>query len=147
MKRCFLLGHRDTDEKIFPILQTTIEKHIVLYGVTEFIVGNYGSFDRMAKRAVRNMKQRYPLVKLISLLPYYPAQKHRSLEEETDGSLYPPGMEKVPYRLAILKANQYMVEYADYLIVYAQYSYGNAYRLLQYAQTKPIHIENIATRE
>lgn len=41
-KRCFFIGHRDTPEDILYALRMAIEKHIVRYGVEEFIVGNYG---------------------------------------------------------------------------------------------------------
>ena len=52
MNSCFFIGHREASEEIFPELAETVERHIVDYGVTEFIVGNYGGFDRMAARAV-----------------------------------------------------------------------------------------------
>ena len=48
MKSCFFIGHREASEEIFPELTETVEHHIVDYGVTEFIVGNYGGFGRMA---------------------------------------------------------------------------------------------------
>ena len=50
MKSCFFIGHREASEEIFPELAEAVERHIVDYGVTEFIVGNYGGFDRMAAR-------------------------------------------------------------------------------------------------
>ena len=56
MKSCFFIGHREASEEIFPELAEAVERHIVDYGVTEFIVGNYGGFDRMAARAVISAK-------------------------------------------------------------------------------------------
>ena len=56
MKSCFFIGHREASEKIFPELAEAVERHIVDYSVTEFIVGNYGGFDRMAARAVISAK-------------------------------------------------------------------------------------------
>ena len=50
MKSCFFIGHREASEEIFPALAEAVERHIVDNGVTEFIVGNYGGFDRMAAR-------------------------------------------------------------------------------------------------
>ena len=47
MKSCFVIGHREASEEIFPELAEAVERHIVDYGVTEFIVGNYGGFDRI----------------------------------------------------------------------------------------------------
>ena len=56
MKSCFFLGHREASEEIFSALTEAVEHHIVHCGVTEFIVGNYGGFDRMAARDVISAK-------------------------------------------------------------------------------------------
>ena len=56
MKSCFFIGHREASEEIFSALTEAVEHHIVHCGVTEFIVGNYGGFDRMAARAVISAK-------------------------------------------------------------------------------------------
>ena len=56
MKSCFFIGHREASEEIFPELAKAVERHTVDNDVTEFIVGNYGGFDRMATRAVISAK-------------------------------------------------------------------------------------------
>lgn len=70
---CFFIGHHDAPESIFPSLLAAVEQHITEYAVTDFFVGRYGSFDRMAARAVRTAKVEHPTVKLTLLLPYHPA--------------------------------------------------------------------------
>ena len=40
-------------------LYAAVEQHIVEYGVTEFIVGHYGGFDRLAALAVKEAKRFY----------------------------------------------------------------------------------------
>ena len=52
-----------------------------------------------------------------------------------DGSFYPPGMECVPRRLAIIRANRYLVDTSDFLIAYAPYP-GNARKLVEYARRR-----------
>ena len=52
-KSCFFIGHRETSEAIYPALYAVVEQHILEYGVTEFIVGHYGGFDRLAASAIR----------------------------------------------------------------------------------------------
>ena len=74
-KSCFFIGHRETSEAIYPTLYAAVEQHILEYGVTEFIVGHYGVFDRLAASAVKAAKHLYPDVKLILLLPYHPAER------------------------------------------------------------------------
>ena len=75
MKSCFFIGHREASEEIFPELAEAVEHHIVDYGVTEFIVGYYGGFDRMAARAVISAKALYPGITLLLLLSYHPAER------------------------------------------------------------------------
>lgn len=45
-------------------------------------------------------------------------------------------MEKVPRRLAIVRANRYVVDHVDYLIAYAWHSASNARELAEYAQKR-----------
>ena len=74
-KSCFFIGHREASEEIYPALYAAVEQHILEYGVTEFIVGHYGGFDRLAASAVKEAKRFYPEVKLTLLLPYHPAER------------------------------------------------------------------------
>lgn len=94
-KVCFFIGHRDTPEHVYPALEQAVEQ-LITQGVTEFYVGNHGSFDRMAARAVIAAKQHHPQVRLTMLLAYHPGERPVTLPSGFDGSLYPPGMENVP---------------------------------------------------
>jgi len=57
-------------------------------------------------------------------------------------------MEKVPRKLAIVRANRYMVGHVDYLIAYAWHPASNARDLLEYAERRArqglLTVENIA---
>ena len=99
-KSCFFIGHREASEEIYPALYAAVEQHIVEYGVTEFIVGHYGGFDRLAASAVKEAKRFYPEVKLTLLLPYHPAERPIPTLDGFDGTFYPPGMESVPRKAA-----------------------------------------------
>lgn len=57
-----------------------------------------------------------------------------SMPDGFDGTVYPPGMESVPHRFAILKANRDVVDHADYLIAYVRHPASNARKLMEYAQ-------------
>lgn len=106
------------------------------YNVTEFIVGNYGGFDRMAAKAVIAAKERYPQITLSMLTPYHPAERPIELPRGFDNTFYPPGMENVPHRFAIVRANRYMVDHVDYLIAYVWHPASKSRELLEYAQKK-----------
>lgn len=145
---CFFIGHRDAPEDLRPLLSDAVERHIMQYGVTEFIVGHYGRFDAMASSAVRAAKQQYPEISLVLLLPYYP------FPYETDGfdaTFYPPDMESVPKPFAIVRANEYVIRTADYLICYDRGQIGKTRDFVELARQRErkglIHIENLAEKE
>lgn len=136
MRSCFFIGHREATGEILPQLEAAVEQHIIQYGVREFIVGNYVGFDRLAAFAIVAAKARHPGITLTLLLPYHPAEKPIKAPMGFDGTFYPPGMEKVPRRLAILHANHYMVNHLDHLIAYVWHPASNARELLEYAQRR-----------
>lgn len=122
MKTCFFIGHRNTPETVRPLLDAAVERHIAEYGVDRFIVGRYGAFDAMAASAVVRAKQAHPDVELLLLLPYHPAERPVELPQGFDSSYYPEGMESVPRRLAIVRANEYVIRHVcDLLIAYDRY--------------------------
>lgn len=135
-KSCFFIGHREASEKLLPALLEAVETHITQYGVREFVVGHYGEFDRLAAIAVKRAKQQHPEITLLMLLPYHPAERQVETPEGFDNTYYPPGMEKVPRPLAIVRANRYMVDHVDYLIAYVWHELSNSYELVEHARTR-----------
>lgn len=148
MNTCFFIGHRDTPYSIFPRLCDAVNRHITDFGVHTFIAGRYGSFDRMAARAVILAKQLHPKVRLLALLPYYDPLKKPCLPFGFDGSVYPDGLETVPKRVAIVRANEYMIRHCEYLIAYDCGHIGNTRSFIKTARTCEatgrLHIENLA---
>lgn len=131
-----------------PALTAAVERHITEYSVTSFMVGRYGNFDKLAARVVIDAKKRHPEVTLTLLLPYHPFDRPIPVPVGFDGTFYPPGMETVPKRAAIIKANYYMADHSSHLIAYAWHPASNARDLVEYAQTREkkgkIHVENLA---
>lgn len=145
MKTCFFIGHRDAPGNIYDRLLQAVERHICEYGTTDFIVGRYGNFDRLAARAVMEAKRHHADVTLTLLMPYYRTDTE-SLPDSFDGSLFPDGLETVPKRIAIIRANQYMIHHCDYLIVYDAGHIGNTRKLVADARKiECLHIENVAS--
>ena len=136
MNSCFFIGPREASEEIYPALYAAVEQHIVEYGVKEFIVGHYGGFDRLAASAVKAAKHFHAEVKLTLLLPYHPAEQPIPTPDGFDGTFYPPGMECVPRKAAIIRANRYVVDHVDYLIAYVWHPASNARALVEYAKSR-----------
>lgn len=132
-KTCFFIGHRDAPESLLPLLTAEVERHITEYGAGDFVVGGYGNFDSMAARAVIAAKKRHPEITLYRLLPYHPAERPVPDLPGFDGAFYPEGMERVPKRAAIVRANRYMVDHSAHLIAWAWRPASGARDLMEYA--------------
>ena len=132
-KTCLFMGNRHAPSSIIEPLTEAIEKHITEYGVTTFIVGHYGNFDSMVIGALREAKKQHNDIELYLLAPYALNQK-TDTPEGFDGTIYPDGLEKVPFRLAIVQANRFTVKNSDYLI--AHQGIGNSRNLVEYAQKR-----------
>lgn len=135
-KCCFFIGHGAALAEIYPALYASVEQHIWENGVTKFIVGYYGGFDRFAASAFKEVKRFHPVVKLTLLLPYHPPKRHIPKPDGFDGTFYPPGMESVPRKVAIVRANRYVVDHIAYLIAYAWHPASNVRELVEYAKRR-----------
>lgn len=133
-KICFMFGHRDTPASVLPEIERAVEKYHLEYGISEFIVGNHGSFDRMAAQAVRAVQKRHK-IRLTLLLAYHPSTQRKEQLTGYDSVLYPDGMESVLPRFAMPAANRYMLRHTDAVICYAAYA-GNSRVLLNQAEKR-----------
>lgn len=148
MNTCFFIGHREAGNELRPALTEAVERHIIEYGVSSFMVGRYGNFDKLAAGAVIDAKKRHPEVTLTLLLPYHPFDRPIPTPKGFDGTFYPPGMETVPKRVAIVRANRYMMENSSHLIAYVWYPASNAREILEAALKRQerglIRVTNLA---
>jgi len=145
-KSCFFLGHADAPSSLYPDLLAAIKHHITEHSVTEFFAGQHGAFDRLALRALREAKTRYPHIRLIHVQPYHLGLNPTSADG-FDESFYPFEMPVHP-RFAISKANHKMIETCDFLIAYVWHS-GRSRAFFEYAKRQEskglLHILNLYT--
>lgn len=135
MSSCFFIGHRDAPKELLPAVRAAAEELIREEGVHDFYVGSRGNFDKLAAAAVRELGKSYPDIRLFLVLAYLPATGSE-LPEGFTGSVFPEGLEKVPRRYAILRANRAMVDSCEYLVAYAPHLTGNARQVVEYARGK-----------
>lgn len=136
MPSCFFIGHRETDDALLPKIKAAAEYLIQQQQVSDFYVGMYGNFDRLAGEAVIQLKRDYPGARLFLVLPYHPADRPIEAPPGYDGTFYPDGMEAVSRRYAIVKANRMLIDTCDWLIAYVTHTISNAYNLLDYARRR-----------
>ena len=149
-RTCFFIGHSNTGEEVLPLLAEAVERHITEYGVTDFFVGHYGSFDSMAAYTVKETKKRHPEVRLMLVLPYHPAIRPIEKPDGYDATYYPWEGERIPKRLSIVKTNQRMVDTCEYLIAHAWHFLGGSGQIVEYARKREkrglVHVENLAEK-
>lgn len=148
MKTCFFIGHSYVKDDIHDLLRDAIERHITEYGVTSFTVGHYGEFDRLVTEALIEAKRQHPEIVAYVLIPYHPYDQPYKTPKGFDGTYYPFEGAKVPKRVAIPRANEYMIRNSDFLICYDRGVIGKTRDFVALARGREkrgqIHVENLA---
>lgn len=142
-KACFLFGHQDTPWELQNLLAQSVEIHYQKFCTRIFIVGSYGQFDRMAAAVLRNAKKQHPDITLLLLTPYHPYDRQIELPDGFDGSYYPSGMESVPKKFCIVKANEAAAQSCHSAICYVRH-WGNARKLLEKLKKWHIPVCNLS---
>ena len=139
MKIVTFCGHSDVIEPdAVWVWLTRIVERLIISGAQSFYLGGYGAFARMAAAVVWELKQSYPHIESVLVLPYLDWGVDT---EHYDCTTYPP-LENVPKRYAILRRNQWMVERADVIVSYVTHAWGGAAKTLEHAKRKKKKIIN-----
>ena len=126
-------GHRDMlqQEGVRSWLVGCVEK-LIQEGASDFYLGGYGAYDRMAAGVVWKMKERYPQIRSTLVMPYLDWTPDIS---QYDVTIYPP-LELVPRRFAISRRNRWLMDRADIVVAYVTHDWGGAAATLAYARRK-----------
>lgn len=141
MASCTFFGHRDTPENTYSSIYCHINDLIIKQGVDIFYVGNSGNFDKMVKKALKELQTTYPDIKINIVLAYIPDKK--SKYEDYTYTIYPDDLEKVPKRFAISARNNWMINKSDYVITYITHSYGGASKFAEIARKRNKRVVNL----
>ena len=133
MKATFF-GHSRIPQDIKPLLIKTIVDLIVNNGVNEFYVGNHGAFDCMVRKVLMEIKKEYQNIEYSVVLAYLPTKKDEYYDYSD--TIYPDLLEKVPYRFAICRRNDWMINHSDVVITYTSECFGGAYEFKKKAQKR-----------
>lgn len=145
-------GHADYrgSEDLASKIKAEIISAIKEKGLDTFYIGGIGGFDSECAKYIKEIKTIFPTIKSYLILSY-PDQAmddYQKIYVSTtfDGTIYPP-LEKVPRRFAILKRNEWIVQQADYIFFYVNYSWGGASKFLDYAIKKKKQYINFGIRK
>lgn len=144
------VGHRTIGEinLLKEKIRSVILKEITKQEKITFYCGGYGGFDITCANACREIKTKVKEAEIVLVTPYLKQEYLKNINEQNlyDSIVYPP-IENVPFRLAIIKRNEWMVEKASLIIAYVEHSYGGAYKTLEFAKRKNKRIINLATQK
>lgn len=104
MKTAVFIGHNEC----FDLSSEALEKEIIKCienGVTRFLSGGQGGFDRLSAGTVYRLKDKYPHIKNILVIPYL---SFRIFNDKIfDEIIYPEGFEKYYFKAAIIEKKIY----------------------------------------
>lgn len=120
MKTCFFIGHHDAPSTLQQRLNQVVENLVRYEDVTTFLVDHRGNFDEMATKAVQEAIKFRPELYAYSLIAYHPFEQNVTIPDFFESTYYPEGLEDVPKRFAITKANQIALMESDIMVAYVK---------------------------
>ena len=135
------IGHRDCFGLDVERLKSTVES-LIAKGITEFISGGMGEFDRISARVVFDLKQKYPHIKNNLMIPYFDFKIFN--KELFDEIILPEGIEFLPAKLKIVYRNHEMVDNSQYAVCFVNHQTGGAASTYRYAVRNDLEIINLA---
>ena len=139
-KTATFIGHGECwgvdKEKVRAAAEELIQK-----GVETCLSGGMGGFDWLGARVVYELKEKYPHIKNILVIPYLTFNvRNKDLFDEI---LYPDGFEKYHFKAAIPKRNRFLVDNSKYAICYVTHGWGGAAQTYEYAKKHGLNIVDI----
>ena len=105
------IGHNECFGLSAEKLKNTI-RELIKKGVTDFLSGGQGGFDRLCGRCVYELKKEFPHINNYLVIPYLSFNVYD--KELFDSIIYPDGFEKYNFKSAIPARNRYMVDNSGY---------------------------------
>lgn len=129
---CYGISSQDVELAIIKLIKC---------GVTVFLSGGQGGFDRLCAVCVNRLKNQYPQIKNCIVIPYL---NFKIFDKDIfDEIIYPENFEKYHYKAAIPARNRFMVDSSAYAICYVNHGWGGAAKTFERAIKKNLTIINI----
>lgn len=138
------IGHNECFGLSAEKLKNTI-RELIKKGVTDFLSGGQGGFDRLCGRCVYELKKEFPHINNYLVIPDLSFNVYD--KELFDSIIYPDGFEKYNFKSAIPARNRYMVDNSGYAICFVTHSWGGAAKTYERAKKKKLKIINLGVKE
>lgn len=150
---CCFTGHRLIPQKEYLLVARQLQKeiiHLIEKGVVYFTAGGALGFDTLAAQMILSLKEQYPHIKLLLILPCKSQDRfwntsdvflYQQIIKECDQLTY---ISEEYTRDCMYKRNRRLVDCSQYCICYLTKQNGGTAYTVQYAQKKNLSIINLA---
>lgn len=152
-KTCCFTGHRDIPLLQLPIIKSKLKKTIIKYiekGYCYFGAGGALGFDTLAAQTVLKLKETYPQIKLILVLPCLTQTRGWKEADVKEYERIKSLADKVVYtsqdytRGCMFKRNRHLVDFSSLCIAYLTKDEGGTAYTVKYAKQNGLNIINLA---
>jgi uncharacterized phage-like protein YoqJ len=155
-KTCCFTGHRHIPSEYLPAISKTLRDTLIFYieqGYQYFGAGGALGFDTIAARTVLSLKERYPDIKLILVLPCKDqasrwnasdVKEYERLKSHADKIVY---IADRYYNGCMQKRNHHLVECSSLCICYLTEQTGGTKYTVDYASKSGCIIHNLAQKK
>lgn len=155
-KTCCFTGHRSLPKDKLSLISSRLEETIIKYideGYRYFGSGGALGFDTLAAETIIKLKERYPYIKLILVLPCISQargwresdiKKYNNIKLQADKVVY---ISKEYTTDCMFRRNQHLVNCSSLCICYLNKTYGGTAYTVNYAKGNNLKIENIANND
>ncbi len=152
-RTCCFTGHRDVPAQIQRELAVKLEDTIsglIDRGIKFYGAGGARGFDTLAAQTVLNLKNRYPYIKLILVLPCrtqtrgWPAgdaEKYERIKAQADKIVY---TSQEYTKGCMFKRNRHLVDNSSVCVCYLTKKSGGTAYTVDYAEKENLEVINLA---
>lgn len=152
-KTCCFTGHRELPEEQLPQLRDALFKviaRLAAQGVTRFACGGALGFDTLAAQMVLVVKEAFPQIQLLLVLPCKTQDKYWSKEDQEIYREILARADRVVFvsetyiQGCMQKRNRLLVEGSSVCVCYCTKKQGGTVYTLNYAQQKGLKVIHLA---
>lgn len=155
-KTCCFTGHRHIPSEYLPAISKTLRDTLIFYieqGYQYFGAGGALGFDTLAAQTILNLKELYPDIKLILVLPCKDQANHWSTQDKVEYERIKACADKVVYTSeryfngCMQKRNRHLAEHSSLCICYLTKQSGGTKYTVDYASKSGCKIHNLAQKK
>lgn len=154
-KTCCFTGHRIIPKTEIPKIKEEIKKAVIELindGVIYYGAGGALGFDTIAAQTILDLKEDYPQIKLILVLPcknqtarwkQSDTEMYEYIKSQADKCVY---TSELYYDGCMLKRNRHLVDNSSHCICYLAHKKGGTFYTYNYAKKSGLLVKNIAKK-